>query len=76
MQLTSAPTGVFPSHDTRWLWAVRKSRLVVAVCDNDAAGSKLAKYGHTAHFMTDSKDLGEASDTYVTDFLKEYECQK
>lgn len=60
----------------RWLWTVRKSRLVVAVCDNDSAGSKLAKYGHTAHFMTDSKDLGEASDTYVTDFLKEYECQK
>lgn len=56
----------------RWLWTVRKSRPVVAVCDNDSAGRKLAKLGNTSHVMTDGKDMGEASDEYVTNFLKEY----
>jgi hypothetical protein len=56
----------------RWLWTIRRSRLVVAICDNDSAGRKLAKCGHIAHTITDSKDLGEASDTYVTTFLKDY----
>jgi hypothetical protein len=56
----------------RWLWVVRKSRPVVAVCDNDSAGRKLAKLGNTSHVMADGKDMGEASDEYVTNFLKEY----
>lgn len=56
----------------RWLWTVRKARPVVAVCDNDAAGRKLAKCGHVAHVMDDGKDMGEASDEYVTNFLKDY----
>lgn len=56
----------------RWLWLARKSRPVVVVCDNDAAGSKLAKYGSASHTVAEYKDLGEASDSYVTDFLKKY----
>lgn len=56
----------------KWLWAVRKTRLVVAVCDNDAAGRKLAKCGHVAHVMEEGKDMGEASDEYVKNFLKAY----
>ena len=56
----------------RWLWTVRRSRHVVAVCDNDNAGRKLAKCGHTSHVMEDGKDMGEASDEYVTNFLKDY----
>lgn len=56
----------------KWLWTVRKSRMVVAVCDNDAAGRKLAKFGHQHHVVTGAKDLGDASDEYVLDFLKEY----
>ena len=56
----------------RWLWLTRKIRPVVAVCDNDVAGRKLAKCGHVAHVMTDDKDLGEASDEYVTELLKNY----
>lgn len=55
-----------------WLYAFKSNRLVVAVCDNDAAGRKLAKCGHTSHVMEDGKDMGEASDEYVTNFLKEY----
>lgn len=57
---------------TRWLWTVRRCRPVVAVCDNDSAGRKLAKYGTTYHVMEDGKDMGEASDEYVSNFLKEY----
>jgi hypothetical protein len=54
----------------RWLWMVRKSRRVVAVCDNDAAGRRLAKYGHTSH-VVESGDLGDASDEYVQNLIKE-----
>lgn len=55
-----------------WLWVVRHQRPVVAVCDNDKAGLKLAKYGTTSYIMEDDKDLGEASDQFVSDFLKDY----
>ena len=57
---------------SRWLWTVRRYRPVVAVCDNDSAGRKLAKCGHVAHVMEDGKDMGEASDEYVTNFLRNY----
>jgi hypothetical protein len=56
----------------RWLSVVRQTRFVVAVCDNDVAGRKLAKCGHVSHVMADGKDMGEASDEYVTNFLKNY----
>lgn len=39
-------------------------RTVVAVCDRDAAGRKLAKLGHHAVF-TDDKDLGDSDDAFV-----------
>ena len=55
-----------------WLWVTRKTRPVVAVCDNDAAGRSLARYGSTSHTVTGYKDLGEATDDYVCDFLKNY----
>lgn len=56
----------------KWLWTVAKSRLVVAVCDNDAAGRKLAKCGNQYHVMEEGKDMGDASEEYVRDFLKHY----
>lgn len=56
----------------RWLWITRQNRYVVAVCDNDAAGSKLAKYASTSHVVYGSKDIAEASDDYVSTFLKDY----
>jgi len=54
-----------------WLYTVRSQRRVVSVCDNDAAGRKLAKYGHEFHIV-EEHDLGDSSDEYVTQFLKNY----
>lgn len=54
-----------------WLWTVRKFRRVVAVCDSDDAGQRLAKYGHVSH-VVESGDLGDASEEYVRNLAKEY----
>lgn len=55
-----------------WLWVVRQTRRVVAVCDNDAAGRKLSKCGNTFHVMEEGKDLGEASESYVQMLIQKY----
>ncbi|PHS22244.1 MAG: hypothetical protein COA84_13890 [Robiginitomaculum sp.] len=55
-----------------WLWTVGKTRPIVAVCDGDKAGIKLAKYGTLSHIMSEGKDLGDVSDEYVTQILKRY----
>jgi len=53
-----------PTSDLRnWLTCLHKK--VVAVCDNDVAGRKLAKFGDVAVFTTD-KDLGDSDEEYVT----------
>jgi hypothetical protein len=52
-------------------WLSMLNRKVVAVCDNDNAGRRLAKFGDVSVFTND-KDLGEESDDYVTNLLKEY----
>lgn len=52
-------------------WLNMLNRKVVAVCDNDVAGKKLAKFGHESYFTTD-KDLGESSDEEVEFLLKKY----
>ena len=56
----------------RLLWILRRSRKTVAVCDNDSAGRRLAKLAAVSHVMTEGKDMGEASDEYVTEFLRRY----
>ncbi len=38
------------------LWLLCLDRLVVAVCDDDLVGKKLAKFGHVSIF-TEDKDL-------------------
>jgi DNA primase len=59
-----------PSPDFRnWLFMLNKK--VVAVCDNDNAGKKLAKFGHEAVFTEDS-DLGDAPESYVKQLLVRY----
>lgn len=44
---------------------------VVAVCDNDEAGRKLAKFGHAAVFC-EEKDLGDSSPEFVTTLLQRF----
>ncbi len=48
------------------------NRKVVVVYDNDAAGVKLAKFGHEAVCL-DSKDVGDASEEELNQLLKKYE---
>lgn len=52
-------------------WLRSLNRLVVAVCDNDAAGRKLAKFGDVAVTM-ESHDLGDATAQEVTQLLKRF----
>lgn len=59
-----------PTKDLR-NWLIMLNRKVVAVCDNDQAGRKLAKFGDVAVF-TEDKDLGEADDDFVTRLLNEH----
>jgi DNA primase len=59
-----------PTKDLR-NWLSMLNRKVVAVCDNDAAGRRLAKFGDVSVF-TDDKDLGEADDDFVTTLLRDY----
>ena len=52
-------------------WLMCLNRKVVAVCDNDTAGRRLARFGDQCVFTTD-KDLGDSSDEYVTELLETY----
>ena len=55
-----------------WVSIVRSIRKVVAVCDSDAAGRKLAKFGNQSHFVEGYNDLGDAADFYVDAVIREY----
>jgi hypothetical protein len=52
-----------------WLYCL--NRKVVAVCDNDSAGRKLAKFGNVVEYTQD-KDLGDSTEEYVTHLLTEH----
>ena len=47
------------------------NRKVVAVCDNDDAGHKLAKFGDVAVFCEDH-DLGDSSEEFVNTLVLKY----
>ena len=59
-----------PSPDLR-NWLTCLNRKVVAVCDNDAAGRKLAKFGDVVVFCEDH-DLGDSSDEFVNDLVRRF----
>jgi hypothetical protein len=41
------------------------------VCDADSSGRRLASLAHLAHYMEEG-DMGDASEEYVQNFLKQY----
>jgi hypothetical protein len=53
-------------------WLRMLNRPVVAVCDNDVAGRKLAKFGDYVEVVPEGKDLGDASEDYVQYLLSKY----
>jgi hypothetical protein len=53
-------------------WLQMLTRPIVAVCDNDPAGLKLAKFGDYVEVVPDGKDLGDAPDDYVKYLLNTY----
>lgn len=55
----------------KWFSVVRQMRRVVAVCDNDPAGRKLAKVGHYFD-ITGSKDLGDSTDDEVMELARRW----
>lgn len=61
--LSNNPTADFRN------WLTCLNRKVVAVCDNDVAGRRLAKFGDVAVY-TQEHDLGDSSDEYVTRLME------
>jgi len=54
-------------------WLHSLNRPIVAVCDNDPEGKKLAKFANYFEISQGSKDLGDSSDDYVNWLISKYE---
>lgn len=60
-----------PKHLLNLFYIISQDRPIVAICDNDSAGKKLAKYG-TSSIIVEDGDLGDASEKYVNELLLQY----
>ena len=60
-----------PTKDLR-NWLQMLNRRVVAICDADVSGNKLAKFGTTYEVVQGAKDLGDATDEYVEYLINKY----
>lgn len=58
-----------PKFLRNWLFLIRQQRKVIVVCDDDAAGRKLAKFGDVALFPHGSKDLGDMTHEEVAELV-------
>jgi len=61
-----------PNHDLR-NFLVCLGRKIVAVCDPDRAGRKLAKVGNFVEIMPENYDLGDAPAEYVNQLISKYQ---
>ena len=62
------------SNNTGWdlkNWLSMLNRKVVAVCDNDDAGRRLAKFGDVSVFCEDH-DLGDSTDEFVNNLVLQF----
>lgn len=59
-----------PHHTVR-TWINSLSRRIIAVCDNDAAGKKLAKLGNDV-VVVPNGDLGDAPESYIDSLIESY----
>lgn len=58
-----------PKHLRQALWLLGQTRCMVAVCDNDAAGRKLARSCHRSVVTPGTKDCGDMTEEEFRDFL-------
>jgi len=58
-----------PKHLTQLLWILSFTRLIVAVCDDDPAGKKLAKHANVSFNPGNGNDCGDLSEDEFKVFL-------
>ena len=52
-------------------WLTMLNRRIIAVCDDDKSGKKLAKFGDVA-ITTTEHDLGDSTEEFVTELIKKF----
>lgn len=61
-----------PKQMRAWFFILRQTRTLIAVCDNDVAGKKLAKFADTCIIPPYGKDLGDLSTSQVKQLVKDF----
>lgn len=58
-----------PKHIRPWLNIIRQQRVLIGVCDNDEAGTKLSNSVDISLTLKGSKDLGDMTNDEVREYL-------